>query len=556
MKIRETYIRRRATNRSFERGRDCVVNGAVRLLANSVKQIRGDVQGSGWEPYGIEAGYDESGDVLARCDCTYDGDGWCKHIVAVLLAACAENKPARSKNISIAKQLAGLADFEREALLADSCRQVPEFAAFAQRWLGTTPDDAKSELVRRDILALAHTPDLSCGNPFDGNLTRLLDKALCALDADRIGEAMADLEKTTAIAASEFETTDDSDGEFGEFARSLGRAWIDAAIMFDGPATRRRALAKRLAAWRDDFDDYAVGEELGVAERVLAESVEKATTLLTSDRDLLAELRQARLRVMARRGEVKEYLAFARRIGAKASYLRMLVCAGETDRAASEALKRVKTPSEALQFGRLFEEQRPEDALKIGERGLDLRGERYDDLACWVRDLALKCGKRMLALRAAKAAVLDWPTCDGYRSLKSIAGTQWKSVRAEILAALKASQNAEDAIRILANEGLVAEAIEKLEQPGVLISYEALDAVVRSAIQVEPDWAIRTARERAEQIMDPGKSEYYHHAGRWLTRVRAAYEASNRNEEWQNYRTRLLLSHKRKLKLVAILKTL
>lgn len=526
----------------------------VKLQSHTAKHIKGNVQGSGWAPYGIEAVYDEGGDVLARCDCPYDGDGWCKHIVAVLLAARPDRQSERLKETPVASQLADLADFEREALLTDACRQVPEFAAFVQHWLGTAPG-AKREPARRGILALARTPDLSYGNSFDANLDRLLDRALCALDADRVGDAIADLEKVTAAAASEFEMIDDSDGEFGEFARSLGRTWIDAALMFDSPVTRQRALGKRLAAWRDHFDDYGAGDELGVAALVLQESVEKASAVI-ADGDLLAELRQARLRVIARRGQVEEYLAFARKVGALVSYVKMLVCTGDTERAISESLTRAKTPSEALAFGRLFEEERPDDALEIGERGLDLRGERYDDLAHWVRDLALERGKRTLALRAAKAAVLDWPTRDGYHSLKSIAGVQWKRMRGEILSAVRASQNAEDAIRILAQEGLVAEAIGKLEQPGVLVSYHALDAVVRSAIRLEPNWAIRTAREQAEQIMNPGKSKLYHHAGRWLAHVRDAYKASNRNDEWQTYRTRLLLSHKRKLKLIAILKNL
>jgi uncharacterized Zn finger protein len=129
-------------------------------------------------------------------------------------------------------------------------------------------------------------------------------------------------------------------------------------------------------------------------------------------------------------------------------------------------------------------------------------------------------------------------------------------MRAEILASVKASENAEEALLILIDEGFIDDAIQKLEQPHVLVSYETLDAIVRAAIPVDSEWAIRTARDQAEQIMNPGKSEYYHHAGRWLTRVRAAYEASNRDEEWRSYRRRLLLRHKRRHKLVAVLKSL
>ncbi len=554
--IREAYIRRHASSRSFERGGDYFRVGAVSLLANDARQIKGEVQGSGWEPYGVEAMYDESGDVAAHCDCPYDGGGWCKHIVAVLLAACAAGKSRSVKERPLAEQIAELADFEREGLLADACRQVPEFVAFAQHWLGAAPADAKCGPAGREILSLARTPDLFAGESPDSSLSRLFERALRALDDDRASEAIADLAKATARCAPEYEMTDDSDGDFGEFVLSLGRAWIDAAIMFDGPDGKRRALAKRVAEWRDHFDDYGVGDSLGVAVVVLEGSVERASTLLSSQADRLGELQQARLRVLARRGQIEEYLALAKKTGARGSYLKMLVCTGNIERAVIEAPKCLKSPSEVLAFCRLLEEARPEDALEIGEWALNLRGERCDDLACWVRDLALERGNRVLALRAAKAAVLDFPTLDDYRALKSIAGAQWKRMRARILASIKASENAEDALLILIDEGLVAEAIGKLEQPHVLVSYETLDVIVRAAIPVESEWAIRTARDQAEQIMNPGKSEYYHHAGRWLTRVRAAYEASNRKAEWLSYRARLLLQHKRRHKLLAVVKSL
>jgi len=553
--LREAYIRRYASSRSFERGRDYLRSGAVSLLANDARQIKGEVQGSGSEPYGVDAVYDESGDLLARCDCPYDRGGWCKHIVAVLLAACAGGESRALKERPLAEQVADLADFEREALLADACRQVPEFVAFAQRWLGAAPADSTREPARREMLALAHTLDLSSGSAPDSSLERLLDRALCALDDGRISEAVADLAKATERSAREYETIDD-DGDFGEFILSLGRAWIDASIMFDGPDGKRRALATRLGAWSDRFDDYGVGDPFAVAVVVLEESVEAASRFFSFQAERPDELQRAQLRVMARYGQVEEYLALARKTGASGPYLKMLLCTGDIERAVSEARKCLRSPSEALQFGRLLEEARPEDALGIGELALNMRGERYGDLAFWVRDLALERGKRTLALRAAKAAVLDYPTLDGYRALKSIAGAQWKRMRAEVLASVKASEHAEDALLILIDEGLVAEAIGKLEQPHVFVSYETLDAVVRAAIPVDSEWAIRTARDQAEQIMNPGESKYYHHAGRWLTHVRAAYQASDRDEEWRRYRRRLLLQHKRRYKLVAVVKSL
>jgi uncharacterized Zn finger protein len=80
--------------------------------------------------------------------------------------------------------------------------------------------------------------------------------------------------------------------------------------------------------------------------------------------------------------------------------------------------------------------------------------------------------------------------------------------------------------------------------------------LVRAAINTDPDWAVRTAREHAETIMNAGKAEHYHHAVRWLNCAGAAYRSLKREREWREYRTHLLLRHNRKRKLITLLQRL
>jgi hypothetical protein len=195
------------------------------------------------------------------------------------------------------------------------------------------------------MLALARTPDLEEGTPFDGNLARLFERALTALDCDRAPEAIGHLERATALAVREWDVVDDSDGEFGGFCRSLGRTWIDAAVMLDGEPSRCGSAAGRLARWRHALDDYGVADEIGVAVLVLEHSVTEASSLLADDADLRGELQQAELRVYARRGQVERYLSLTRKIRARAQYLAMLVHAGRLDEAAREAVKQVRLRS-------------------------------------------------------------------------------------------------------------------------------------------------------------------------------------------------------------------
>jgi uncharacterized Zn finger protein len=45
------------------------------------------VAGSEFAPYEVSVTFDEAGITEAACGCPYEWDGWCKHIVATLLAS-------------------------------------------------------------------------------------------------------------------------------------------------------------------------------------------------------------------------------------------------------------------------------------------------------------------------------------------------------------------------------------------------------------------------------------------------------------------------------------
>jgi uncharacterized Zn finger protein len=77
---------------------------------------------------------------------------------------------------------------------------------------------------------------------------------------------------------------------------------------------------------------------------------------------------------------------------------------------------------------------------------------------------------------------------------------------------------------------------------------------MEAAMAQHPDWVIENARQRAEEIMDAGKADAYHHAIDWLRKARAAYLASERQAEWSAYRAQLMQTHGRKYKLMGMLK--
>jgi hypothetical protein len=75
-------IRKLCTEASFERGKRYLDEGRVNILEASPTGVTVEVQGS--EMYNVKV--DLKKGISAECDCPYDLEGYCKHIVAVLLS--------------------------------------------------------------------------------------------------------------------------------------------------------------------------------------------------------------------------------------------------------------------------------------------------------------------------------------------------------------------------------------------------------------------------------------------------------------------------------------
>src|SRR5579871_4407085 len=85
--ITEAMIRENSTAESFQRGRQYVQQGAVEALVQRGDVLQAEVSGTEPEPYNVTVRFGQAGITEASCTCPYDWGGWCKHIVATLLAA-------------------------------------------------------------------------------------------------------------------------------------------------------------------------------------------------------------------------------------------------------------------------------------------------------------------------------------------------------------------------------------------------------------------------------------------------------------------------------------
>src|SRR5574337_613200 len=85
-KLTESIIRAGASAQSFQRGQDYYESGAISNTARQGSVLTGECEGTSAPYYRVRVELDEAGVREAQCSCPYEYGGYCKHVVALLLA--------------------------------------------------------------------------------------------------------------------------------------------------------------------------------------------------------------------------------------------------------------------------------------------------------------------------------------------------------------------------------------------------------------------------------------------------------------------------------------
>ncbi|MHB1416107.1 MAG: SWIM zinc finger family protein [Chloroflexota bacterium] len=590
--LSETAIREAATPESFRRGWDYYDRGAVLSLTQRGNVVEAEVEGSQPEPYNVRVEYDEGGITEAACDCPYDWGGWCKHIVATLLA-CLHDPESVAERPPLAQLLEGLDRDQLQRLLLDLVANEPRLAPAVESRIAllsaasssaasaaeapsrtrVTPVDALS--FRRQVRQAMHSLDRMRSSEaywhveeVVAEVRSLLDQAWAFTRAGDGGSGLVMLEALTEEYLAGYEYLDDSDGFAGDFFAELGPAWAEALLSADLTAEERQDWVKKIESWQLEWEDYGLDDvfdpALGAAvqgwecaglRQVLAgeamDEDEPEALLALWDGGLIG----ARLNVLERQGRLEEYLRLARAAAQHERYATMLVRLGRIAEATAHGLEHLALAAEALTLAKALRELGGlEAALQVGQRGLSLAGPKTA-LSSWLGALAAGMGKTELALAAALAVFEETPSLGPYLRVQELAGEGWASLRSELLERLRQRRSyfTEGPVDVFLHEGLVDDAMAVVERG---TDFGVLARVVEAAKETYPDWTIKTCRGQAEPIMNEGRAKYYDAAARWLAKARDAYLASGREQEWRAYLADLLMRHGRKYKLVPMLMAL
>ncbi|MCL5960036.1 MAG: SWIM zinc finger family protein [Chloroflexi bacterium] len=585
--LTEALVRQYASPESFYRGQEYYQDGAVISLARRGRTLQAEIEGSQPEPYFVRVVADAAGIAEANCDCPYDWGGWCKHIVATLLA-CIHQPDSVEERPTVEELLSGLdreqlqrvllrlvdddpsvvdiLDEEISLLKSDSTETpiAPTQPAIRRTSLDTTS-------IRRQVRTILHSLDRMrpseaywhVGNVV-GDVRRVLGQAWDFVEVGDGSSAILILEAITEEYMDGFEQLDDSNGEVGAFFDDLGEAWTEALLTAELSPEQREAWAEKLAGWADVVGEYGIDNAFYAAEAaavqgwdhpVLQRALEGKVAVLGWAEEAVdwpEGLVDTMLNVLERQERYEEYLNLARVAGQTQRCAIMLVRLGRVQDAVDYCMKHLESAEDALAVSKaLREREEVHAALGIAEHGVALDGQNAP-LAVWLRDLASSLGEIDRALAAAKIAFRADPNLVAYLRTQELAGQSWLQIRADLLDHLRKCESyyPRGQVEVFLHEGLVADAIAAVDGTS---AHELIAQVVDAAIATNPDWVIRTCRRQAEPIIDQGKAQHYDDAVRWLAKARDAYRVVGKEQEWRTYLEDLIADHRRKYKLLPML---
>jgi uncharacterized Zn finger protein len=596
--IDEKAIRELANAKSFARGKEYFRDGAVSEVIRRGNRVTAEVEGG--ELYEVTIVLDDDDEdpiAEAECTCPYDWDGYCKHIVAVLLKL-AHGSDDVTECAPIADAIRALERDDLVDLLTkrlESDRGLAswieaELAARAARKAATSGDGAKvvvdtGPIRRQARLVLAgryRRARYSDGYRSGGEISELrglVDEAIPFLRTGDGLNALRVLESVTdAFVDNWIEQTAGSDEDMYELFADLGGLVAQAALMGDIPVDDRDAFKDAAEDWQSRLSEYGVEDAFDVAIGALESGWDDPVlqAILTGERKkwppsgrdgwVENQLTALRLGVLEASGKTEEYLRLARAANARAEYAAMLVKLKRPAEAVKYALKSFKSPDESLELAKAFKSaEHHDEAIKIAEAGLRLGSNRDDDaldsvvpLAHWLRDFAGAVRKPELALKAAVAAFRGSLSFEDFSAVKSWAGSSWPEVREEMLAMLRRAQDVSERTEIYLSEGLIDEAVNSVDDDDFKFGAhdEILIRLAEAAHASHSDWVIKLAMTQATGIMEGNRAGDYELAARWLEKAALAHEAAGREDAWMVCLDDLIERHRRKYKLRPLLQEL
>ena len=574
MKITESALKSLSSPESYARGYKLYQSNAVFDTFRQGDLLIGKCEGSSAPFYQIHVQLDEGGIQEASCTCPYDWGGYCKHIIALVLTYI-HNPDTFIEQKNIEELLGQLDKGDLVHLITKMVDQSPDLYSWLQTAIPAVSaksqpaqqrNKRKTEVsktaYKRQIQSILHSLQgyrmseayWMMGGMVD-QLNHVRDTAYDFLEAEDAQGALVILTTLLTEVGRSFEQFDDSDGELGGFFSELALPLVEAILSADLSKTDRRNLfnelepvIKELSAYGiDDLDVILAALNLGWSEEVLddQEDYDYDETILT----------EAKLNILERQNRVEEYLKLCLEVGEYRRYILKQIEIGDFEKAKEVAWKTLTQASDALVIAKALRDAgHLPDALHLAEKGLDLDGSKHA-LGAWLGPIEESQGQIDKAIQAYQVAFTSLPSLELYSILKKLSGANWENLRLILMQVLQVSHRTDVLVDVYLSEEEWDKAISIADKAGEW-NYSLIQKVVDAVLPFRPDWVIQASRKQAEGLIAKTQSKYYAIAASWLAKMKQAYLASGRKEEWSSYLDELKNTYSRRPALQAELRKL
>ena len=405
--LSEAAIRKRCSARVFERGQALARTRNLKGLTRAGDELFARCAGSYGEPYQLHARLENGAVSQSNCSCPFEGDGWCKHLVALLLRYGQAPADFRATP-TLAAMIGALSREDLNLLLENLMRREPQLlASLAQIYAANSAGASSDSTVRARLRGALSGRGADEGRVALELAANEATRARAEKDWAKASEIWRALLEELVVAAPHFEALEDEEPEADRWGNhhevDVGQDWADQAVagLLEiseqelAPALRAEILQSLWQCWQGaqscaylELDEEALDLVLDAATPGLWGEVE--TFLLERlQNDRYGYKREAALKSLERgwraRGQSERAVAMLRQHGSYAQRLSLLM--DEKDYQAAEKL--------ALQEG-----AQPLNLLAVAD---DMESAGQPEIA---ERLALRA--RALASDYAAAPIVDW----------------------------------------------------------------------------------------------------------------------------------------------------
>ena len=581
-KITESMIRAGAGPESFHRGEEYYRDGAISNTVIQGTLLSGECAGTYAPYYRVQVELDEAGIAEASCTCPYEFGGYCKHVVALLLAYLHHPNSFMARKAP-AELLADLDHNDLVVILTKLMQEQPELCDRIEALILVPSRSRKKrkkvdiEVYRRHVIGIVHSLDgmrMSEAYWHVGDLANQLHEVQqSAVKFLAAGDTEAALEILLVLleeASRGIEYIDDSNGELGGYVGELGTLLAEAILSMELSQVERAKLTSRLEKLIKYVGDYGMEGNLHIAvqaakfgwddvpeetatfrmaaskvneddqrddwdegddwdEEVAYEFHEWDWPAVASPNDLT----EAKLNVLDRQSRTEDYLALCKKEQRHLRYTLKLCDLKQVTDAVKYAKKHLVSAEEMRQVAlRLRESRRVAEAIEVGEHGLKLEGPKAG-LGGWLGPVEEAQGRTKQALAAWLAAFPEQPSLGTYKTIRRLAEEGWGRLRSEVMAKLRKSYDKQVLAEVLLLEKEWDEAIKVAEVRDVW--YPIIETVADGVMSHRPEWVVQISLKQAARLMTEVKSKNYPIAAAWLKRAKQAYKLLGKTDEWKKY---------------------